>query len=38
MHTADQKGIWLSNMKKNTKGVIVSCLPWTPGATANAII
>lgn len=38
MHTADQKGIWLSNMKKKTKGVIVSCLPWTPGATANAII
>lgn len=38
VHTADQKGIWLSNMKKKTKGVIVSCLPWTPGATANAII
>lgn len=37
-HTADQKGIWLSNMKKKTKGVIVSCLPWTPGAMANAII
>lgn len=33
-YTADQKGIWLSNMKRKTKGVIVSCLPWTPGAMA----